>query len=111
MLRARHCIECPRCLTRYVISRSPYSNGAYVIPAVEGSTDEYFLYCSCNGRRVSCCSESNEVMLCHVLKTAYERGYGSALEITPVERNLGERWPVDVGKYLAEWTRRRKNSV
>jgi hypothetical protein len=50
-------------------------------------------------------------MLCHVLKTAYERGYGSSLEITPVDRNLRERWPVDVGKYLAGWTRPRKNSA
>ena len=111
MSRARHCIECPRCLTRYVISRSPYSNGAYVIPAVEGSTEEYFLYCSCSGRSVSCRSKSSEVMLCHVRKAAYERGYGRALEITPVDPNLRESWPVDVGKYSAEWKRPTKNSA
>jgi ketosteroid isomerase-like protein len=30
-LRIRHCIECPKCLTRYVIGSSPYRNGAHLI--------------------------------------------------------------------------------
>lgn len=102
MFRVRQCVECPRCRTRYVISRNPYNNGSYVIPAVKGSCDEYLLYCSCSGRSVSCRSESSEVILCYVPRADYERGYGRAREITPVEAKLRERWPLNVSKYLTE---------
>ena len=111
MLRARHCIECPRCLTRYVISLSPYDNGSYVIPAVEGSGDEYILYCSCSRRSVRCRWESSEVMLCNVMKAAYKRGHGTAREIIPVDPKLRERWPVDVNKYLNQSRAARKGSA
>ena len=111
MSRVRHCIECPKCLTRYVVSRTPYANGAYVIPAVEGSRDEYILYCSCDSRSVRCLWKSSEVMLCHVMTAAYDRGYGTAREITPVDPTLRERWPVDVAKYLARLGSRRKSSA
>ena len=111
MSRVRHCIECPKCLTRFVISRTPYDNGAYVIPTIEGSGDEYILYCSCNSRTVPCRWKSSEVMLCSVLKAAYQRGYGTAREIIPVDARLRERWPVDVGSYLSQWRSPRKNSA
>ena len=103
MSRVRHCIECPKCLIRYVISRTPYGNGAYVIPAIKDSGDEYIRYCSCSGRSFRSRSRSGEVMLCYVLKPAYERGYGTAREISPVDPDLRERWPVDAGKYLNRW--------
>ena len=111
MSRVRHCVACPRCLTRYVISLSPYDNGAYVIPAVEGGGDEYILYCSCRSPSVPCRWKASEVMLCYVLKTAYVRGHGTAREITPVDPCRRERWPVDVGKYLNRWRSPRKNSA
>ncbi|HZD09509.1 MAG TPA: hypothetical protein VE176_14735, partial [Candidatus Limnocylindrales bacterium] len=43
MLRIRHCVECPKCLTRYLIAFSPYSNGSYLVPTVYGSSEEYIL--------------------------------------------------------------------
>ena len=82
-----------------------------MIPTIEGSGDEYILYCSCNGRTVPCRWKSNEVMLCYVLKAAYERGYGTGREIIPVDPRLRERWPVEVGKYLSQWRYPRKNSA
>jgi len=45
--RIRHCVQCPKCFTRYLFSRSPYRNGSYLIPTVPHSSDEYALYCSC----------------------------------------------------------------
>ena len=45
--RIRHCVECPKCLTQYLVGFSPYSNGSYLVPSVVGSSEEYTLYCSC----------------------------------------------------------------
>jgi len=28
--RIRHCIECPKCRTRYLVGYSPYRNGSYL---------------------------------------------------------------------------------
>jgi len=30
--RIRHCVECPKCLTRYLVACSPYRNGSYLVP-------------------------------------------------------------------------------
>ncbi len=111
MLRVRHCLQCPKCLTRYVISLTPYRNGAYVIPAVSAGCEEYVLYCCCSHPSVPCRYRSNDVMLCHVAKAAYDRGYGTEREITAVDRRLRDRWEMDVGKYLNQWTSPRKNSI
>lgn len=97
MLRVRHCVECSRCHTRYLVSRSPYHNGSYLIPTVQGSLDEYALYCSC--QRVLSLWRWCEVMACEVSSAAYERGYGTAEEIFPTIEPR-EPWSFDAGKYL-----------
>src|SRR5579871_4476167 len=75
MSRIRHCLECPRCRLRYLISLAPYENGSYVVSAVNGSAEEYLLFCSpCRfgGRR-----SMPEVMLCEVSELRKKYG-GSA---------------------------------
>jgi hypothetical protein len=78
MSRIRHCLECPTCRLRYVISLSPYKNGSRVI-AGKGGRDDYILYCAC--RRGASRWLEREVLLCDVSKTAYERGFGTREEI------------------------------
>lgn len=81
MSRVRHCVECPKCLTRYLIAFSPYNNGAYVVPTMYGSSEEYTLYCYCAGSHVVSRWRWSETMVCEVSKAAYERGYGTAEEM------------------------------
>jgi|HubBroStandDraft_3_1064219.scaffolds.fasta_scaffold06388_4 hypothetical protein len=38
------CVECPKCLTQYLIGFSPYGNSSYLVPSVVGSLDRYTLY-------------------------------------------------------------------
>jgi hypothetical protein len=100
MPRIRHCVECPKCLTRYVVSRSPYENGSYLQPTIEGCWDEYTLYCCCKaapGRW-----KSSEFKNCEVTTAAFERGYGTAEEITVV-RAPEQEWSPDMSRYLREW--------
>src|ERR1700757_94164 len=99
MLRLRHCVECPKCLTRFVVSCSPYGNGSYLQATIEGSWDEYTLYCRC--KAVSRW-KSSEFQNCEVSPKAFERGYGTAEEITVIRASQKE-WPVDVSRYLRDW--------
>jgi hypothetical protein len=83
-LRVRHCVECPECLTRYLVGFSPYRNGSYLKPASAGLTEEWTLYCSC-GRPAVCSKWSwNELKMYAIPKSAHDRGYGSPEEIIPV---------------------------
>lgn len=111
MSRIRHCVECPKCFTRYLVSFSPYRNGAYLIPTVEGSSDEYILYCVCSERAARRWKWS-EVLTCDVSRPAYERGYGSPDEVLLVGSPPDQAWSFDVSKYLSNWRsiERRKNS-
>jgi hypothetical protein len=84
MLRIRHCVECPKCLTRYLIAFSPYRNGSYLVPAVYGSSEEYILYCSCRGLSVVSPWRWREPKACEVSHEAYDRGYGTPEEISPL---------------------------
>lgn len=84
MPRIRHCVQCPKCLTRYLVPFSPYCNGSYLIPTVEGSLEEYALYCSCGRGSVASLWRWNEVKACEVSKAAYDRGYGTPEEIVPI---------------------------
>ena len=34
--RIRHCVECPKCHTRYLVGFSPYRNGSYLMPLSGG---------------------------------------------------------------------------
>jgi hypothetical protein len=79
--RIRHCVECPRCLTRYLIGFSPYGNRSYLVPNVCGSSEEYTLYCSCKGRSVASRWRWGDVKTCAVSKAAYKRGYGTPEEV------------------------------
>ncbi len=79
--RIRHCVECPRCRTRYLIGFSPYDNRSYLVPTVSGSSEEYRLYCSCGGRSVASRERWGDVKTCAVSKGAYTRGYGTPEEV------------------------------
>jgi hypothetical protein len=98
MPRVRHCVECPRCLTRYLIAFSPYSNGSYVVPTMYGSSEEYTLYCYCAGSRVVSRWRGSEAKACEVSKAAYERGFGTPEEISSF--NDPPEGPFDVARFL-----------
>ena len=79
--RVRHCIECPKCRTRYLVGFSPYDNGSYLLPLIVGFAEEWTLYCSCGKPHVAsrwCWDELNMYAVSH---RAHERGYGSPDEI------------------------------
>jgi hypothetical protein len=84
MSRIRHCVECPRCLTRYLIGFSPYRNGSYLVATLNGSAEEYALYCCCRGLPVVTPWRWRETKACEVSHEAYDRGYGTPEEIVPV---------------------------
>ena len=85
--RIRHCVECPRCLVRYLVARSPYRNGSYLVPTVVGSLEEYMLYCACGKTPVRSHWKWSEVKTYGVSKTAYDRGYGTPEEVFPARRS------------------------
>jgi hypothetical protein len=80
-LRFRHCIECPKCNTRYVVGSSPYDNGSYVLPLIAGDIDDWVLYCACQTPRIRRQCHWSEMKMCAVSKSAANRGYGSAEEM------------------------------
>ena len=109
MLRIRHCVECPACRTRYLISLSPYKNGSYLIATVTGSGDEYILYCRC---RIGASRwREAEVMACEVSRAAYERGFGTQDEILRIGPESRNDWSFDASNYLSDWRllEKRKN--
>ncbi|MFZ0732773.1 MAG: hypothetical protein WAM79_10660 [Candidatus Sulfotelmatobacter sp.] len=83
-LRVRHCVECPKCHTRYLIAFSPYSNGAYLVRTGSSPFDEYTLYCFCQGLRLPSVSKWRRAKACEVSKPAHDRGYGALDEIWPI---------------------------
>jgi hypothetical protein len=80
----RHCVECPKCLTRYLIAFSPYRNGSCLIPTVAGSSEEYLLYCSCGRPPAFSRWRWHELMRCVVSKAAHARGFGTSEEVVQV---------------------------
>jgi hypothetical protein len=85
--RVRHCVECPRCHTCYLIAFSPYSNGSYLVH-MTSDLEEYTLYCFCDGARKANVCRRPEVKACRVSKPTYERGYGSHDEVDPISSRL-----------------------
>ena len=77
----RHCVECPKCLTRYVIAFSPYRNGSYLVRMGAGFTEEYILYCFCSNPPTSSRWKEEQIKRYLVCKAAYGRGYGTSEEI------------------------------
>jgi hypothetical protein len=39
--RIRHCVECPKCGTRYLLGHSQYGNGSYLAVQHLGRSEEY----------------------------------------------------------------------
>ena len=79
--RIRHCVECPRCRTRYLVGFSPYPNGSFLVSHAEGAWEKYLLYCSCGKSPVLI--DKNELRAFIVPQVAYERGYGAPEELVP----------------------------
>lgn len=84
--RIRHCVECPKCWTRYLLARSPYYNGSYLIPTVTGSLEEYTLYCCCAKTPVRSHWKWDEMKTYKVSKAAYDRGFGTPHEVLAMRR-------------------------
>lgn len=82
--RVRHCVECPKCRTRYLVSGSPFRNGSFLSPLAKGVADEWTLYCSCRRPHILSRWSSNELKRYAIRTEAYERGYGPPDEIVPL---------------------------
>ena len=105
MLRIRHCVECSKCLTRYLVSCSPYENGSYLLPTIEGCREEYTLYCRCQAAASRW--KSSEFKSCEVSTAAFERGYGMPEEIMVI-RSPQQEWSVDLSRYRSDWRSMKK---
>lgn len=83
--RIRHCVECPKCCTRYLIGFSPYRNGSFLVSFVAGSLEEYALFCSCGRPAIHSRWSWSELKTYAVSNRAYDRGYGPPDEIERVD--------------------------
>lgn len=90
MPRVRHCVECPKCLTRYLPGSSPYGNGSYLMPLTENFSAGWMLYCSCSVPHASSQWGWSDLKPYDVSIKAHRRGYGSAAEIRDVMAQWGE---------------------
>jgi hypothetical protein len=80
-LRVRHCVECPKCRTRYLAGFSPYRNGSYLVPIAKWYGEEWILYCSCGVPPHSSRWNWDELKLYVVNNQAHHRGYGGPEDI------------------------------
>jgi hypothetical protein len=101
MSSLRHCVECPKCFTRYLIAFSPYGNGSYLVHTVVASPEEYILYCSCGRPSVSSRWRWNEVRRYAVSRAAHHRGYGTPEEIVPVGEERRDARSFEMTRLLA----------
>jgi hypothetical protein len=85
--RIRHCVECPKCFTRYLPGFSPYRNGSYLVPVAAGGTEEWTLYCMCAKPPSLSRWSWSELRMYAVSSQAHNRGYGRPEEIVPVDRS------------------------
>jgi len=67
---------------------------------IEGCWDEYALYCRCQA--AASWWKSSEFIICEVSSTAFERGYGTAEEITVI-RSPQQESSIDVSRYVRDW--------
>jgi hypothetical protein len=102
MSRIRHCVECPNCRTRYLLSFRRYGNGAYLVSTLIGSVEEYALYCSCTGAGVVRW-KSRETKACQVSKEAFDRGYRSPEEIFPISEVPKSPRQFHISAYSGDW--------
>ena len=89
--RIRHCVQCPKCHTWYILAFSPYGNGALLVPTIPGSSEEYTLYCSCAKPRAVSRWRWCDVLTCAVSQLAHQRGYGSSEEVMITHRIRSRR--------------------
>ena len=82
----RHCVECRKCATRYLIASSPYGNGSYIWRTPLSYSDECVLYCFCQRPPVLNDWKETDVKACVVSKAAHNRGYGTPQEIVAIEQ-------------------------
>jgi hypothetical protein len=88
--RIRHCVECPKCRTRYLIGFSPYPNGSYLLPVAKGSLQEWILYCACGSPPSPSRWGWDELQAYEVSSRAHVRGYGPPEEIVRIlQRQYG----------------------
>src|SRR5258708_15532880 len=76
--RVRHCVECPKCLTRYLPGFSPYRNGSYLLSLTEGFGDEWTLYCACGRPPISSRWRWRDLKLYAFSNQAHDPDYGPA---------------------------------
>jgi hypothetical protein len=81
MLRVRHCVECPKCRTRYLPGSSPYNNGSYLMSLTANGSTGWILYCSCSSPRTRSEWRWSELKRYEICGPAYRRGYGSPDEV------------------------------
>jgi hypothetical protein len=96
----RHCVECPKCLTRYLIGFSPYGNGSYVVRNVPGSRAEYVLYCSCRTPFLSSRWWADEIKSYELSKIAHDRRYGTPEEIVETGYSSQYSTPLDTAELV-----------
>jgi hypothetical protein len=84
--RIRHCVECPKCPTRYLIGFSPYRNGSYLLPLGASSSEEWTLYCSCARLAIPSGWCWGELKMYVVSGQAHSCGYGLPEEIAAVSK-------------------------
>jgi hypothetical protein len=99
-VRVRHCVQCPVCLTYYLVGFSPFSNGSYLLASLPYAPDECTLYCSCRTPAVRSRWRGSDGVACEISKNAHQRGYGTAGEISPIRVNR-EPWVIDAHRYLS----------
>jgi hypothetical protein len=93
MLRVRHCVECPKCRTRYLPGFSPYRNGSYLEPLTENLSAGWTLYCSRRAPNVASQWSWNDLKPYAVSTRAHGRGYGTPDEIWDVSpKRNGSRY-------------------
>jgi hypothetical protein len=86
--RVRHCVECPKCSTRYLVGFSPYPNGSYLIPFTTVGSEEWTLYCACGTPPRSSRWKAEEMKPYQVSSRAHMLGFGPPEEIVRIRRRL-----------------------
>src|SRR5690242_8798647 len=93
--RIRHCVECSKCRTRYLIGFSPYRNGSDLVCFGAGSSEECTLHCTCGRPPIQSRWSWSQLTRYAVSNRAYDRGYGPPEEVVPVTTNGGVRVRVE----------------
>ena len=92
------CVECPKCLTQYLIGFSP------TVIALILCRRLLVLWidtrCTVPCRSPCAVSRWNQVRACQVSNAAYTRGYGTPEEVALVITQTWNSWSFDISRYL-----------